>query len=232
MEMAGFATGFREVTPLAVSAGIFGFAFGVLAGEAGFPWWGVGLFSALTFAGSSQIVAVERLASGEAALGAVLAGAAVNLRYLAMMATLAPALRGVPILKRLAAIHLTADGNWAMTLTRRRKDPLVGADYLLGSGVMMALMWVGGTAGGAAFGQLIPDPERFGLGFAFTAAFVAMAKGLYRGRPDLLPMGIAVAAGWGLTRAGMPGAYATVLAALACVAAHAALGRARGEAPA
>ena len=42
---------------------------------------------------------------------------------------------------------------------------------------------------------------------------------------------VALLVGAGLTRAGLPGAYATVLAALACVAVHAALRAIRGEAP-
>lgn len=219
----GFRAGVVEGASLAVSAALFGFAFGLVAAQEGWSWWAVGLMSLTSFAGSSQVVAVDRLATGEAALGAVLAGAAVNGRYLAMMATLAPMLRGVPWAKRLTAIHFTADGNWALALSRRARAPATGADFMLGAGAVMAVFWVGSTAGGALFGRAIPDPQAFGLGFAFTAAFVAMARGLCRGRGDLVPMGVALLVGAGLTRAGMPGAYATILAASACVAAHAGL---------
>ena len=48
------------ILPLALGASVYGLAFGFLAVQVGFPWWGVAIMSASTHAGSSQIIAVER----------------------------------------------------------------------------------------------------------------------------------------------------------------------------
>ena len=60
------------ILPLALGASVYGLAFGFLAVQVGFPWWGVAIMSASTHAGSSQIIAVEQFASTGVVLGAVL----------------------------------------------------------------------------------------------------------------------------------------------------------------
>lgn len=56
--------GFYGILPFALGAAAYGFAFGILAAQSGYPWWGVALMSFSVHAGSSQIVAVERLRHG------------------------------------------------------------------------------------------------------------------------------------------------------------------------
>jgi len=166
--------GALAILPLALGAAIYGFAFGILAAQMGFPWWGVAIMSSAVHAGSSQIVAVEQFSGGEAILGAALAGAALNLRYIGIVASLSDILRGVPLRLRLLAIHITGDENWALTMAERAKNPGIGASFLIGSGIVMISVWTGSTSLGALVGSALPDLERFGLGFAFTAGPVAV----------------------------------------------------------
>jgi predicted branched-subunit amino acid permease len=175
------------ILPLALGAAVYGFAFGLLAAQVGFPWWGIGLMSASVHAGSSQIVAVEQFASTQAVLGAALAGAALNLRYIGIVASLSEVLAGLSLRVKLLAIHITGDENWALTMAERAKSPDIGAQFLLGSGFVMISVWTASTTAGAVVGAVLPDLERFGLGFAFTAAFIAMARGLWRGQSQMLP---------------------------------------------
>lgn len=182
--------GARKIIPLGFGAAAYGFAFGVLAAQVGFPFWGVGLMSAGVFAGSSQIVAVERFASEGQVLGAVIAGMALNLRYLGILASLSDVLRRTPLPKRLLAVHVTSDENWALTMAERARDPSVGDDFLIGSGLTLVAVWVTSTAMGALVGASVPDLEAYGIGFAFTAAFIAMARGMWRGRRDLFPYAV------------------------------------------
>ena len=198
------------ILPLALGAAIYGFAFGLLAAQVGFPWWGVGLMSAAVHAGSSQIVAVEQFASTQTVLGAALAGAALNLRYIGIVASLSEVLAGLPLRTKLLAIHITGDENWALTMAERAKSPNIGAAFLMGSGVVMISVWTASTTAGAIVGAVLPDLERFGLGFAFTAAFIAMARGLWRGRPQWLPWLTAAAATLAVVSLGLPKAYAIV----------------------
>ena len=199
------------ILPLALGAAVYGFAFGLLAAQVGFPWWGVGLMSASVHAGSSQIVAVEQFATTQTVLGAALAGAALNFRYIGIVASLSDVLAGLSLRAKLLAIHITGDENWALTMAERAKSPDVGAQFLLGSGFVMISVWTASTTAGAVVGAVLPDLERFGLGFAFTAAFIAMARGLWRGQSQMLPWIFAAAATIAGVSLGLPQAYAIVV---------------------
>lgn len=203
------------ILPLAAGAAVYGFAFGLLAAQVGFPWWGVALMSGFVHAGSSQIVAVEQFATGGAVLGAALAGAALNLRYIGIIASLSEVLRGLPLRVRLMAIHITGDENWALTMAKRAHDPGVGFRFLIGSGLVMITVWTVSTSMGAVIGAALPDLEKFGLGFAFTAAFIAMARGLWRSHAQLLPWITSFAVTGAVVLLEAPKAYAIVAGALA-----------------
>ena len=200
--------GARNIIPLGLGASAYGFAFGVLAAQVGFPFWGIGLMSAGVFAGSSQIVAVERFAGEGQVIGAVIAGMALNLRYVGILASLSDVLRQTPLLKRLLAVHVTSDENWALTMAERARDPSVGDDFLIGSGLTMVALWVVSTAMGALVGAGVPNLESYGIGFAFTAAFIAMARGLWRGPGDLLPFLVSFGGTVGLVSIGWQAAFA------------------------
>jgi 4-azaleucine resistance transporter AzlC len=202
--------GALAILPLALGAAIYGFAFGILASQVGFPWWGVAVMSGAVHAGSSQIVAVEQFSAGSAVLGAALAGAALNLRYIGIVASLAAILHDVPLWRQLLAIHITGDENWALTMSERAKDPGVGASFLIGSGLVMITVWTSSTALGALVGSALPDLDKFGLGFAFTAAFIAMARGMWRGSGNALPWACSFLATTVLALDGAPKAYAIV----------------------
>ncbi|WP_282029714.1 AzlC family ABC transporter permease [Paracoccus marcusii] len=212
--MTAMKHGALSILPLALGAAVYGFAFGLLAAQVGFPWWGVGLMSGFVHAGSSQIVAVERFATTGTVLGAVLAGAALNLRYIGIIASLSDMLDGLSLRAKLLAIHITGDENWALTMAERAKSPDVGAAFLLGSGFVMIFVWTASTTAGALVGAVLPDLERFGLGFAFTAAFIAMARGLWRGHPQVLPWALAAGATVAAVSLGMPKAYGIIVGAL------------------
>lgn len=223
--------GALAILPLAAGAAVYGFAFGLLAAQVGFPWWGVALMSSLVHAGSSQIVAVEQFSGTSAVIGAALAGAALNLRYIGIVASLSEVLSGLSLWMKLLAIHITGDENWALTMAERAKNDKIGADFLIGSGLVMISVWTGSTTLGALIGATLPNLEQFGLGFAFTAAFIAMARGLWRGPSNLLPW----VASFGITICavilGVPKAYAIVAGAVFGIAVSHILRRKRKLAP-
>ncbi len=142
-----------------------------------------------------------------------MAGAALNLRYIGIVASLAEILDGLPLRLKLLAIHLTGDENWALTMSERTRSKDIGAPFLIGSGLVMISVWTTSTALGAMVGAALPDLEKFGLGFAFTAAFIAMARGLWRGRSNALPWTVAFGAAAVLVPLGVPKAYAIVASA-------------------
>ncbi|MGY9063203.1 MAG: hypothetical protein ACKVG1_13050, partial [Rhodospirillales bacterium] len=63
----------------------------------------------------------------------------------------------------------------------------VGYWYLVGAGLMMLLVWLMATIAGVTFATAIPEPRALGTDFAFTAAFIAIARSLWTGHQDLVP---------------------------------------------
>ena len=59
--------------------------------------------------------------------------------------------------------------------------------FLLGAGVLCWTSWMVSTLFGRVLGAVIDDPTRYGLDFAFTATFLALLLGMWKGRGDLVP---------------------------------------------
>ena len=101
----------------------------------------------------------------------------------------------------------------------------VGYWYLVGSGLTLAVVWLTSTIAGVSFAAGIPEPRALGMDFAFTAAFIALARGLWRGRADLLPWTVAVGVvvGLGLIP-GLEKSWSLLIGALAGAATAAMIG--------
>lgn len=207
-----------SILPLAIGVGLYGFAFGILAAQTGYPWWAVAVMSVSIYAGAAQIVAVERFAADGLVIGAAIAGVALNLRYLGIIASVSGMFAPMPRWIQLIAIHLSSDENWALSIAKNITEPRPGTMFLIGSGLTMLSFWVVSTVLGAALGAVIPDLASYGLGFAFTAAFIAMARAMWRGTHQLAPWAISFLAALSLVQIGMESAYAIVIASIIGVA--------------
>lgn len=219
---AQFWLGVRMFLPVAISIAAYGVVWGVLAGQAGLSVLEVALMSGLVFAGASQFVALDMWTTGSLPiLSIVIATAIVNLRILLMSATLRPLVSHLPLPRALAAMFFVSDEQWAMTMTEVRKGGGSVA-FLLGTGVLSWLSWTLSTLCGRVLGAFIDDPTRYGLDFAFTATFLALLLGMWKGRSDLIPWIIgalaAIAASrliegnWYIIVGGLVGSFAGALA--------------------
>ena len=166
---------------------IYGAAFGLLAAQAHMSELQTGIMGTLVFAGSSQILAIERLVSGAGAFTALIAGMALNLRILLMTGSLRKELAGRPLWQVIIGVHLTTDENWALMYAARAKGRAVGYWYLVGGGTCLIIVWTMATVFGVSFAQVLPEPQAIGMDFAFTAAFIAILCSLWRGVQDLMP---------------------------------------------
>lgn len=182
-----FRRGLRDITPLSLGVAVYGLAFGLLAASEGMTPLATGLMGALVFAGSAQIVAVERLAADAGAILAVVAGLALNLRILLMTASSRDELSGRPLWQIMLGVHLTSDENWVLMHATRNKGKAAGYWYLVGGGASLIMVWIISTALGAAFARSLPDLSESGMDFAFTAAFILLLTSLWKGRQSLPP---------------------------------------------
>ena len=211
--LSQFLLGARLFAPVAVSIAAYGLVWGVLARQAGLGVGEVALMSALVFAGASQFVALEMWSTSALPVGAiVLAVAIVNLRMLLMTATLRPLAIGVSRPRALLAIHFVADENWALTMSELAKGRGSLA-FLLGSGVLSWVVWLAATLTGRLLGSVIDDPARYGLDFAFTATFIALLLGMWKGKSDILPWLVAALAAIAASRL-LPGNWYIIIGGL------------------
>ena len=214
--------GVRAILPLALGVAVYGLAFGLLASQAGFSWVETGVMGAAVLAGASQIVAVERLAAGAGIVAALVAGVVLNLRLLLITASVRELFAGRPLWQRVLGAHLSTDENWALTVEQRSRGREVGYWFLVGGGAALLVAWVSSSALGVIFASWVPEPETYALDFAFTAAFIAICRALWRGKSDLLPWAVAVATVVVSTRSGLLDPSWSILlggVAGACVAA-------------
>lgn len=179
--------GLRDILPLAVGVAVYGVAFGLLAAQAQMSGLQTGVMGTIVFAGSSQIIAVERLVAGAGAGAALLAGLALNLRLLLITASLRDELAGRPWWQVLLGVHLATDENWALMHATRARGSIAGYWYLVGGGLALVAVWVLATVAGAGFAAAVPEPRALGMDFAFTAAFIAILRSLWSGNAMLLP---------------------------------------------
>ena len=213
-----FLLGMRTFVPLAISIAAYGVVWGVLAGQAGLSVLEVTLMSALVFAGASQFVALDMWEPGNLPiLSIVVAVGIVNLRLLLMSATLRPLTAHLPLPKALASMFVVSDEQWALTMAEVNNGRGSVA-FLLGTGILSWFSWMSSTVVGRLVGSFIDDPMKYGLDFAFTATFLALLLGMWKGRTDIVPWAVAalvaiaasrlVEGNWYIIIGGLAGSFA------------------------
>ena len=181
------ADGVRAALPLALAAFLFGASFGLLAVEAGLGALGALAMSATTFAGSAQLAAATILEDGGGAAAAIVAALLLNARYVPLSVAVASIFPG-PRRRRLLEAQLIVDESWALAGRSGRFE----YGILVGAGLLLYVLWVGGTALGTIAGDLL-DPEAIGLDAAFPALFLALLAPYLRERRALVTAVVAAA---------------------------------------
>ncbi|MGH7496833.1 MAG: AzlC family ABC transporter permease [bacterium] len=188
--LAGVRAGAQRFAPLAVSVFAYGMVFGMLARQAGLSLTASAAMSLLVAAGSSQFVAIGMWHAPLPVVSILVTTLVVNLRNVLMGAAIRPYLAALPARLRYSMLYVMGDENWALTM---REFEQGGRDsgFFLGSGALSLAAWVSSTVAGYLAASAIPDPASFGLDFAFTAVFLALLVGTWKGRTSLLPVIVA-----------------------------------------
>ena len=175
----------------------FGIGFGVAAAQKGLSAFEVWLMSFTVMAGTSQMVALDIWAQPLPLLALAISVFVANLRYFVMGAALQPYLPHLPWYLQPPVWYATVDQNWAVNIAeyRRGRGDL---GRFFGGGFVLACIWSGSTLlGHLAAGGVLSDPtaaRRLGLDFVGIAVFVVVAAILFRGKRDVAPWSVAIAA--------------------------------------
>ena len=188
-----FRGGAFATLPLTIAVAPIGMIFGVGATAKGLSVVEAALMSALVFAGGSQFVALDLWRSPAPWLALGLAALLVNIRHVLLSMSLGSKLQAFPVPLRYLAMLLLADEVWAMAEKRAIAATLTPAWYA-GIALPFYLTWLLATLAGALAGSAIGNPRALGLDFAFTAVFIVLVVGFWKGRKTgfiLLASGIA-----------------------------------------
>lgn len=210
--------------PVMVGFVPFALVLGAQAAQKGLSFVEVPLMSGLNFGGGSEFAAINLWTSPPQIFLIVSTTFLVNSRHLLMGAALAPYIRQFPMKKVLPALFFMCDESWEMALADSRKRdadglfPGFSLPFYLGVSFGLYLTWIAFTALGAAIGPMIGNLESFGFDMAFTAVFLVLLKGMWKGvrpaRPWFVSLFVAA-----LTYLLVPGAWYVAAGALSGIVA-------------
>ncbi|HZH47250.1 MAG TPA: AzlC family ABC transporter permease [Roseococcus sp.] len=182
----GFGRGVRLGLALMPGMIPFGLVVGVVAANRGLSLAETLLMSALVFAGTSQLVALELWSDPAPILGATLAALVINLRLAPMGAALAPWLDRLHGIRLWGTLATLVDNSFAASIADQRRGGRDAA-LLLGIGLAMWTCWTVMTGLGHATAGLIRLDPSHPVFFAGLASILAITVPIWRGRGDALP---------------------------------------------
>ncbi len=150
-----------------------GFAFGLLAVQAGMTPLTAGLMSYFVYAGSAQLIAADLLGYGVGAASIIMTTFVVNLRHLLMSAAVAPHLRGWSKTRQAWFAAEMTDETFAVHMGCFAKGPAKPASAFA-LNTASHLCWTVSGIAGALFGDVIGDVKPYGLDFALPGMFIAL----------------------------------------------------------
>lgn len=170
---------------------MYGAAFGVMAAAVGVTVWEAMALSGWVNAGGAQMATLQAWGDPVPLLAVCLTVLAINSRYLLLGAALRPWFGGLPAWQSYSSLFVLGDANWALAL-REHSEGRDDAAFLLGSGAVLWLVWVGSTAAGYVFGQSLGDPRTYGIDFMVAAFFASMAVAFVGRTGDMVPLVVGV----------------------------------------
>jgi 4-azaleucine resistance transporter AzlC len=214
--LKSFRAGIVDIIPVLVAACPIGLLWGTIAVAKGLSPLEAWLMSATVFAGASQFVAIELWKEPVAWAALAVTVFIVNIRHILMGASLSRAVKHIPAHWHPVMAFLLADENWAFAEREALHRPIT-LGYYFGMGVPMWLTWMTSTAVGAVAGQTLGDPAAYGFDFAFTAMFIGILAGFWKGARTAAVLATSATTA-ALVKFVVPGAWYIVAGGLAGVA--------------
>ncbi|MDA9008608.1 AzlC family ABC transporter permease [Alphaproteobacteria bacterium] len=183
----GALFGAKLCFPIGVFSLVFGVAFGAIAAEKGIASFQAVMLSFITFAGTSQFVAMDFWTHPINMAAMFLAVFAISARHVLMSAALYPWIKHYPYYWRFISAAFLSDPNWAFSLKEFEKG---NRDFgiFLGGGFVLWIPWFVGTYFGVAFGRLIHDSKALGIDTFIVTFFACFLISLWKDKTrSMLP---------------------------------------------
>lgn len=183
LDRPAWIDGVVRAVPIVLGYIPIGFAYGVLAQQAGLSITNTLLMSVMVYAGSSQLVAVGLFAQGVPALSIIMTTFVVNLRHMLFSAALSPYLKQWRKGALAAFAYELTDETFALhsALFARMAPP---KPTVFAINVTAQLSWLLGTGLGILAGRYVTDVRPLALDFTLPAMFIALLVIQLRDRVD------------------------------------------------
>ncbi len=167
-------SGFLKSIPVVLGYFPIGFAFGILAANAGMSILEVSLMSLLVYAGSAQLIAVGLLENQAGLLTLTITTFLVNLRHLLMSAALAPYLGHLGRLQQAFFAYELTDEVFAVHSIDFENEKLPPQKRIFVTNTTAHLSWISSSVLGAYTGSILTNLEAWGLDYALPAMFISL----------------------------------------------------------
>ena len=208
-----FRNGLVDIAPVLIAAVPIGLLWGTLAAGKGLSALEAFLMSSLVFAGAAQFVALEVWHLPVPVLLLTFTAFIVNVRHVLMSASISRHIPSIP--KRLHPLvaYFLVDESWALS-EKRALTQHVSLAYFMGTALPMWICWQASTTTGALLGKTVGDPAALGIDFAFSAMFIGILMGFWKGkRTGVVLAAAAIAAA--VAKLYVPGAWYIVIGGVA-----------------
>ena len=167
-----FFRGLRDGIPIALGYFSVSFGFGILCINLGLSVLAAAGISLTNLTSAGQVAGVGIIAAGGTLIEMALTQLVINLRYSLFAISLSQKLdSNFTTPHRIAASFGITDEIFAVTYAQEGK---VKPAYMYGVILISALGWVGGTALGAAMGQIQPEMVSSAMGIMLYCMFLAI----------------------------------------------------------
>lgn len=165
----------RETLPTVFGYIGIAMAFGITARGSGLSVLEILLMSLITYAGSVEFVVVSLIVLHAGISSIVLSAFLVNARVILMSMSVAPYLSHESMLKNIWAGTLLTDETFALSMNKLNyTSRKLNFRWLNVANLFAYSTWVLSSVAGGLLGNLINNPEKYGISFALVAMFIGL----------------------------------------------------------
>lgn len=170
-----FRSGLKDVLPTVFGYIGVGLAMGIVANTSHLSVWAVLIMSLIVYAGSAQFIIISMLLAGSPVSAIVLSTFLINSRMILMSMSIAQYFKRESLLQNIGLGSLLTDETFALSMNKlNQTKQTLKPHWLHAANIVAYLVWAAATVVGCLLGNLITDPNQFGLDFAVVGMFIGL----------------------------------------------------------
>jgi 4-azaleucine resistance transporter AzlC len=211
-----FKQGLHDISPMLIAYAPIALLWGTLAADHGLSPFAAWAMSAVVYSGAAQFISLDLLKTGTPFLLMVVTIATVSLRHVLMSASVSRHMGRISKGKASLLLFWLTDEAWAL-IEKRALDRPISASYFAGVAIPLWPTWFIFCAVGAWIGNGLGDTKPYGLDFAFSAMFIAVVAGFWKGSRTAMVL-VTSAAAAVAAKLYLPGAWYIIIGGFAGMA--------------